>query len=75
MRKDKGNMFAGSEIEHSETAEHAAIRAAFKELSVHVKLKNLITTVSFNGTQFYYSAQIIGGKFGTSWRRIHKFSN
>jgi 8-oxo-dGTP diphosphatase len=39
LRKDKANMFAGSGIEHSETAEHAAIRAAFKELSVHVKHK------------------------------------
>ncbi|MGE7919665.1 NUDIX hydrolase [Viridibacillus sp. NPDC093762] len=69
LKRNKGHgnyyVFAGGGIEHGETAEQAAIRETFEELGVHVELKKLLTTVPYNGTQYYFTAQIISGEFGT----------
>jgi len=58
-------VFPGGGIESDEKREDAAKREAFEELGVEVKVKDCIAEVDFNGTQFYYLANIIGGEFGT----------
>jgi len=58
-------VFPGGGIEIGEEREEAAKREAFEELGVEVVVKNCIAAVEFNGTQYYYLADIIGGEFGT----------
>lgn len=58
-------VFPGGGIEDDETIEQCAKREAYEELGVEVEVQELLTQVSFNGTQYYFSAKIIGGEFGT----------
>ncbi|WP_456278971.1 NUDIX hydrolase [Bacillus sp. AK128] len=58
-------VFPGGGIEHGETPEEGAKREALEELGVEVKLMNCIAEVEFNGTQYFFLAEIINGEFGT----------
>lgn len=55
----------GGGIEDGETPEEAAKREALEELGVTVKVKESLAEVDFNGTQFFFLCEIIGGTFGT----------
>ncbi|WP_318241650.1 NUDIX hydrolase [Sporosarcina quadrami] len=58
-------VFPGGGIEEDESPEQATIREAFEELGVHIEIKESIGTVHFNGVQYYFLSEIIGGTFGT----------
>ena len=58
-------VFPGGGMEDGESPEQATIREVFEELGVHIKIKESLGTVQFNGTQHYFIAEIIGGVFGT----------
>lgn len=55
----------GGQKEPNETIEEAAIREAKEELGVAVELQEEILKLKFNGRQYYYTAKIIAGDFGT----------
>ena len=69
IRREKAGrvyyVFPGGKQEIGETIEQCAKREAFEELGVEVEVGELLATVPFNGTQYYYFAKIIGGQFGT----------
>ena len=69
IRREKNErvyyVFPGGKQEIGETIEQCAKREAFEELGVEVDVGELLTTVPFNGTQYYFFAKIIGGQFGT----------
>ena len=69
IRREKNGrvyyVFPGGKQEIGETIEQCAKREAFEELGVEVKVGELLTTVPYNGTQYYFFAKIVGGKFGT----------
>lgn len=58
-------VFPGGGIEIGETSEAAAKREAYEELGVKVNILKFMTRIYFNGTQFYYLADIIAGEVGT----------
>lgn len=58
-------VFPGGGMEAGETIEECAKREAFEELGVNVEINELLAAVPYNGTQYYFLAKIIGGKFGT----------
>ena len=58
-------VFPGGGIETGETPEEGAKREAFEELGVDVKVHECINKVDFNGKQYFFNAEIIGGIFGT----------
>ena len=58
--------FPGGGIEAGETAGDAAIREAYEELGIQVRLKGLLAVVEFNGdTQHHFNASRATGTFGT----------
>ena len=58
-------VFPGGGIEHGERPEPAAIRETFEELGVHLASKGSLGIVNYNGVQYFFIAEIIGGVFGT----------
>ncbi|GAA0600121.1 NUDIX domain-containing protein [Virgibacillus siamensis] len=58
-------VFPGGGIEEGENPEAGAKREAFEELGVTVNVKECLAKVEFNGTQYFFLAEIIEGTFGT----------
>ncbi|MFE3576770.1 NUDIX domain-containing protein [Lysinibacillus sp. NPDC059133] len=58
-------VFPGGGIEDGETPEEGAKREALEELGVTVKVGKCIATIEFNGTQYFFLAEIMDGDFGT----------
>lgn len=58
-------VFPGGGIKEGESPEQTAIREAFEELGVYIEIKESIGTVNFNGVQYFFLSEIIGGTFGT----------
>ncbi|MBM0067477.1 NUDIX domain-containing protein [Bacillus gibsonii] len=58
-------VFPGGGIEEQETPEVAAVREAFEELGLEVRIKELVETVEWQGTQYFYLAEVVSGTFGT----------
>jgi 8-oxo-dGTP pyrophosphatase MutT (NUDIX family) len=58
-------VFPGGGIEEEETPEIAAKREALEELGIEVTIQECIAKVTFNGTQYFFLAEITGGTFGT----------
>ena len=58
-------VFPGGGIEVGEIPEIAAKREAFEELGVKVKVVECFQKIEFNGTQYFFLAEIIEGTFGT----------
>ncbi|MGE6489226.1 NUDIX hydrolase [Paenisporosarcina sp. NPDC076898] len=58
-------VFPGGGIEEGEDPETAAKREAFEELGVNVNVSECFSKVEFNGTQYFFLAEIVDGTFGT----------
>src|SRR5699024_8764081 len=58
-------VFPGGGIKDGETSEEATKREALEELGVDIKVNDCFTTVNFNGTQYFFLSEMIGGEFGT----------
>lgn len=57
-------VFPGGGIEIGETPEQATIREAFEELGVKIKVKECFKKLHYNGTQYYFMAELKEGEIG-----------
>lgn len=68
IKRNKNNsvyyVFPGGGIKNEETPEEGAIREALEELGVKVELEDCIAEIEYNGMQYFFLAEIIGGTFG-----------
>jgi 8-oxo-dGTP diphosphatase len=58
-------VFPGGGIKEGETPEDATKREAYEELGVQINIKEYFGTVDYNGTQYYFLADIVSGVFGS----------
>jgi 8-oxo-dGTP diphosphatase len=58
-------VFPGGGIEDGETPKAATEREAYEELGVSINVKECFDIVQYNGTQYFYIANIVAGTFGT----------
>ena len=58
-------VFPGGGIERGESPEQAAVRETFEELGVHISIKDSLGMANYNGEQYFFIAEVIGGTFGT----------
>ena len=59
-------VFPGGRAEQGETPEMTAMREAYEELGVQVKLDDCFETIRFGEIkQYYFFATIVGGELGT----------
>ena len=59
-------IFPGGGVEDGETPAEAAVREAYEELGVHVRLSEQIHEEVFRGDRFhFFRGEIVGGEFGT----------
>ena len=58
-------VFPGGGMEEGETPEEGEKREALEELGVTVEIKECLAKLGNNGTQYFFLAEIIEGKFGT----------
>ena len=57
-------VFPGGGIKEGETPEEGAKREALEEVGVEVEIHECIAKVNFNGTQYFFLAEIMEGIFG-----------
>ena len=59
-------IFPGGGVEDGETPADAAVREAYEELGLHVRLSAQIHEEVYRGFRFhFFRAEIVGGEFGT----------
>lgn len=58
-------VFPGGGIEKRETPKEATKREAYEELGIDITVKEAIAEIYFNGSQFFFLGDIVGGNFGT----------
>lgn len=65
---DRGEyyLFPGGGPEAGESLEETAVREAYEELGLHVRVNGLLCIVEYKGReQHFFAAEIAGGAFGT----------
>jgi 8-oxo-dGTP pyrophosphatase MutT (NUDIX family) len=60
------HVLPGGQVEDGESPAEAARREVFEELGLLVKIRHAVAVVHFgDSTQHYFTAEVIGGEFGT----------
>jgi 8-oxo-dGTP pyrophosphatase MutT (NUDIX family) len=60
------HVLPGGQVEDGESPAEAARREVVEELGLLVKIRNAVAVVHFgDSTQHYFTAEVIGGEFGT----------
>ncbi|WP_010676595.1 NUDIX hydrolase [Bacillus timonensis] len=58
-------VFPGGGMKDGESPKECAVREAYEEIGVKVRIHECIGTVEYKGTQYFFLAEIILGEFGT----------